>query len=95
MLPVLVSSRWSCICSGRDALWILLMPVADGLLKRNVVDRSAVLMLQATSRVSSITVDSRALLVLPLPAGFSRCTGAEGAAMFMLNEHIARLLCCC
>ena len=71
------------------------MPVADGLLKRNVVDRSAVLMLQATSRVSSITVDSRALLVLPLPAGFSRCTGAESAAILMLSVQVASLLCCC
>lgn len=74
---------------------MLLMPAVKGRANCSLVDRVALLMLQATSLVSCISVQSRALLVLPLPAGLSRCTGAEGAAILMLNVHTVSLLCCC
>ncbi len=95
MLLVLVNSRGSCVCIGRDALWMLLMPAVGGLSKCSLVDRNALLTLQATSLVSCISVESRAFLVLLLPAGLSRYIGAKGAAILMLNVHIASLLCCC
>ncbi len=95
MLPVLVSSRWSCIYIGRDALWIVLMPVVDGLLECSLIDRIALLMLQATSLVSCISGESTALLVLPLPAGFSRDTGVGGVAILRPNVQVASLLCGC